>query len=785
MKLPNKIQQEVDIMIDNIRETLHNYEDSERLSLEDLLDCNVTRNTLYHLRKRIIPENEFYQDKKYTDNQGVIFHYLKKKLGHYAASPKKGTVQAIKATYIFNHTGLPPEKKTNLANYSKETTKLFTKHLIRMAREVRSDLMQRGSREDEFFDTSTEKLHSVQNRTVLLGEKGIGKTTFLNYIISVIGDDESEDAFDHNKVILIRVDLNKKIDSDLSLAEWLKYKICRIVYRYYHKSSYHFHGRKWCFDISENNEKLLNYFQRIYKTTLTKDVPFDSFTDELKKASDLSGTPFEMSHKCFTTLYSYLLSDEEVSFILTIDGLDLLSLDQDAESLFKKRMRELQSIFQEQNQLGAYVVVLRTTTYDVHLSNISFDRKPKLYFIEKVDPESIYNIKVEHLTDERILDRQKTLIVALSASDAKGAATVLNVLCEQLILLVANALYSSLNENQETKTTRGTIKASFDFFKKLFGDNNRGIFESLIKVISFALYYFGDNLAQEIITHGTSYKMQSALRRRYYVVLEAILLGDEHTFYHSHYFYKLDEHTGKISRITDKKNSMIMNVFNYPVLDMTNEKIQNLTLVGVRILQFLQFHSDARICDLQEFISVRFKYDKALINAIIDELIFNNFIDYSYNNWLILSDIGAFVLDSLIYNATYLNFVTHSTPLFSNDIVNNTFLLKKVDDPTFAAHLIKNAVNFARTLRKIEQVEQEVFLNNRKESEKKRNWTFVDYNGYNFSITFEKNNKKDPGYKLFQSIIDTAERIINTAAETPSKPLYRELTRLFLKRKSK
>lgn len=747
--------------------------DSEILSEKDLFDCNLGRNTHYHLTEEIIPENEFDRNNNHSNNQKEIVKYLQKKLGHYAASPKKGTVTAIRNTYVFNHSGMPTENSWNLANYSLKSKNNFIKHLIKMAKEVRKTLLANNCSKKGLTDTATEKLHSLQTKTVILGERGIGKTTFINYLISVDGSNESYDGFDANKVILVRIDLNKKVDRDLSLLDWLEYQICRIIYNYYQMDSKDYHGRKWGFNFSEDNVDLKKYLLKTYSSEPNPKKRFEIFIEGLSLTSGHRGTPTKLPSGCFDILYKYLTNEEEVSFLLIIDGLDLLALDADHQDRFKKRIEELQSIFQEHNLTGAFLVVLRTSTYDQYLSGLPFNRKPQKYYIEKVDPEKIFQAKIHHLSREKVLEPERGLLKALNTNSLKEASIVLKILCEELSHFIAFGLDDNLLTTPRDKSKKET---PFKFLKKFFGGNNRAIFEAISNFISFAMKYYGDEFAQEIIESGARSKLSSELKRRHYIVLEALLLGGESPFYHSHYFYTFSKE--KISRGKGRPNSLIMNVFNFPILDTPKEKIQNLSTVGVRALQYLQINSDSRTYDIVNFICNHFKYEENLVISVVEELKFNNFIIHPQeSNWLRISPIGEFVINELVYNPVYLGFVTQSTPLFFKDLKNKTFSLKKIQDPVFAAHQIKNAANFARYLKKIETVEQELFLNNRTEEEEQKNWTFRAYDDYDFSIT-KKQNPSGVNI-LSQRIVSLAERILTGASKRSNQQLYNEFLNIF------
>ena len=96
------------------------------------------------------------------------------------------------------------------------------------------------------------------SRHILLGERGIGKTTFVNYLISVL----SKEA-DECETIIVRLD-GAGAPAEMKIQDCLKFKICKILFAYYDTSNPlrpTAEHRKPLFDLSFNNVRLIERFR--------------------------------------------------------------------------------------------------------------------------------------------------------------------------------------------------------------------------------------------------------------------------------------------------------------------------------------------------------------------------------------------------------------------------------------------------------------------------------------------------------------------------------------------
>jgi hypothetical protein len=701
-----------------------------------------------------------YTSKKHNNDQDILFKYLKSKLGHIAASPKKGTAKAIKGTYIFNNEGYPTNSEdNNIANYSRETVYKFVDVLINNTKKITNIKLKKVNRTGDIEDIATEALNSMNYNTFLIGNKGVGKTTLLNYIISVIGAEEAEGGFDYNRVVVIRLDLNKREDH-ISLIDWIRYKICRIIYRYYNLDSVNNHGRQFTVNLSSNNENMIDVLKKHYSDRLPLMKNIDDYETELRNCSTTDKPiPVKVSDNCFETLYNHCICNENMSFIIMIDGLDQLSLDHTREQVFIERSREVKTLLEEHFLLGSILCSIRHNTYVSNFKDIAFNRDTQLYFVDYVEPIAIWKRKKSYLLSEEALKGQTEMASALRSGDWHKTAYILDTFLENLMAYTYNSLKLDefLFESKMDSTT-----AVFDFFKELFGDDNRLIFRAVISIIDLLLYYQNVHKLSDDISAG-----------KRYLVSEALMVPSGSAYYQSMYSYNYDKEQKKIYHKREDKRPIFKNAFNFPDIDLPeNQYEKNLILLGVRLLQFLKFNSEAKRHAVLTYLNDFFDYDRIYSDVIIEEYLDYGFIKKTATNKIAITKTGKYLLSSLIYNHTYLNFVSHSTPLPYSYLDNKKFVLKRIDDPEFAAYLILNAVNFYLHVRKVEGLEEVEFNLRVKKNSELKDVTYRNYYGKDLSVYINKDNS-------LINIHKTIESIINTSIDQENHDLLKAIVKIF------
>jgi len=391
-----------------------------------------------------------------------------------------------------------------------------------------------------------------------------------------------------------------------------------------------------------------------------------------------------------------------------------------------------------------------------------------------VEPLKIYDKKVEHI--KKMDSIPQNILKCIGAPDHEGASKVLEHICDNMIKFIILSLESDFKLSRFDKIKRSI---AFDYLKSLFGRDIRACFSAITNIMYFIIKHYHDDFSMEILGSSTSNRFRRQLIQRHYLVFEALILGREDHFYQSFYMYGMLPGSTNIQIIRYKKPSFIGNPFNFPILSGRKKKNQMLLLCGIKMLIHVDNAGECSSNDLLDFLSERFNYNRLYSEIILDELIYNGFlIENCLTNMLTITKMGKHMLTTWIYNATFLNFATHSTPLFIQDLESVNFKLVKVNDPTFACYLIKNVAHFIRTIKLVENKEEDVFNSNLTREEKRMGWTFRKYGHSNCNYSIVDNLK---GKKLDVSIAGTSKRIIDQAKMLRGHKLYRELQSNFLK----
>lgn len=276
-----------------------------------------------------------------------IFRYISSHLTHISVNQSNpSNANLIKSSYVFcdqNHNGHP-------VNFSDTSTHEFVEFLVNLAHRERE------------LSVTIDELHrenaiNEQPVCLLYGDRGTGKTFFLNYAVT------KENRFlNSHKVIWVRVNLVYRSDFEGEIERWVLAQAAKIVLRYYDvKSEYdgnksielRDHIFKW---IDENP-----LFRDFEKVNLRR-----SFRLMIKIFSELAGDRRISKETCddeiCSEIYRYLRS-EGWSFVFIIDGFDQLDVSLEQRERFELIRNDIISfISMRANFGGAFLIVSRTNT---------------------------------------------------------------------------------------------------------------------------------------------------------------------------------------------------------------------------------------------------------------------------------------------------------------------------------------------------------------------------------------------------------------------------------------
>lgn len=166
-----------------------------------------------------------------TKPRGAYYEVVKQAFSHHTANPSQPVNRRVWETiYAYGCQAAGGDGTAPLVNDSPESLDQFVRRLVCEAHRVRDfnyDLHYFSHTRD--FSTESQEL-AIQTRHVLLGDRGIGKTTFVNWMLATRCDDA-----DREGVIIVRFDCAAG-NYKGQLSDLLKAKLCKILLKYYDAS---------------------------------------------------------------------------------------------------------------------------------------------------------------------------------------------------------------------------------------------------------------------------------------------------------------------------------------------------------------------------------------------------------------------------------------------------------------------------------------------------------------------------------------------------------------------
>ena len=331
-----------------------------------------------------------------TGHRSELIRQLQIGLSMLEGRPERpATVSALRETYVF-----PPEPQEELTkfhynlpdaivpNASESDAIAFLNKLAQAAHNNRSYI------DPENLETEAERraLPSVQqwqtlrSRFALLGDKGIGKTTYLNYLFAV-----NASVLHEQRVLWFRIDYTREAPVDITLEDRVMWQLLHTMFRYYERDAmdadikrlgtHHRNCEHWLqkvayeivLDLSIDNPRIWE-LARLSNPRLTRESFEKVVTDE-KIAIRIGRESKKITPWFFEVAWKHLVLDKRIALIGIIDGLDRLGITSDQTAKFAIKLKETQSVVLD--PLGipqcAYLVTMRKESYSDHLTIIFFD----------------------------------------------------------------------------------------------------------------------------------------------------------------------------------------------------------------------------------------------------------------------------------------------------------------------------------------------------------------------------------------------------------------------------
>lgn len=706
---------------------------------------------------------------------------LERGLGHIAANPSRpGTTSALKALYTFPTTTRDTQRfddwygDVRKVNKDSQSPRKFVLLLARAAQANRAlcvDHYLGNVAQERHLSTDRASLAN-ESKWVLLGHKGVGKTIFLNYALSAYNE-----LLHKKRTIWVRIDYTEETREGVELSDWIEWRICRTLFRWYDTEAREADKEKagtdalgwqcWkdktdkdmVFDLGPGNDTL--YVRaRLEDAKLTR----KEFAHELRDAKVRivnDKNPHKVKSWLFRAIWHHLVVDHRVGFIIVIDGLDRLGLSDADKDHFARKVREIQTEIRTDKALAAaYVITARHESYCLHLAGEQFEWF-KLATVLPVSAEAVWEKRRAFLRDRTILPPER--FEHVSAMGQPQYEGLQDLICDNLIKFATCALVS----------TWGGLEPDFDSSKgfalleSIFGENTRQLFSALgasarflVTVLPSSFDALLDSaMAREEsqwlqVNEGLTLTLRRDIGRELkgrwsYRFVEALMLqSTDNEFRRDRYRYapkrKQPRGTRRFQLTVLSPDEFLYNVFRYAWAE-TVPQHRPCVLSSIRAAQYAR--SCGGIADrdsIVEFLVGHFGYLEDVVELVVDQLIEAGILrpytgGESVSSFeLQLTPRGEFTLDRLVNALEYVSLALQTSPLPSQLVEQNLFPVRPYTSETFVVdNKIVATINFLRLLSYLEDAEEKHFDKHVRvqTAPGAHEYSFRDFRGTDFRIT--------------------------------------------------
>ena len=549
-------------------------------------------------------------------------------------------------------------------NKSKERADIFIRSLVKLSRECTFH-----------FDTYPDEKDIIRkSRFFLIGEPGSGKTTFLNYLLSVYSDD----VLIPNNSMIIRIDLNDAINKKPDFRDFILDKFHYVYREYFFK--------KGMYRIN---------FKQLKKYIINKRDYKDSETELLSELDQLIAHFRAGYHKNTDTafindLMEFLTLDKRISYIFFIDGLDYVTLADIHHSQFEKWVNQLNEYIMSKHAFkGSYVISMRDISYHRALkyrfgsSNEVWPSSKKLEIVE-CNFQKMLTKKLQ-MAEEEInasINKMRTqnpqdyhYYAWLQPDIVKYIITEYKTFVALAFVKNADAIIDSINSYEvleEAICEKGLTK-----IEKISAGNYRCIMRNLKLVLNyFASTYSRDtDSIERVFKQPLNYRLH-ILNRKSYRVLRSFIVGRRETLdYRTPYSYKFKSRTSNVIEFVKKGvRFVIPPITNFVSIYRRSQECdrQFRGLFKIRLLQYLQsVQKPKSISSLLDYFGYNFGYDKEYCEYDIEEMIYSqvlrvsNAVNFQYgeDSDVRISDLGLFILEELLFLYVYYQCTIDAIPV--------------------------------------------------------------------------------------------------------------------------
>lgn len=318
---------------------------------------------------------------------------------------------------------------------------------------------------------------------VFYGPPGVGKTTIINYLFSI-----NSDRLIGDRVIWIRVDLNKSEGAELDLRNRLNAKFVRIFSKFY-LFEYTEFNKPFLTNLNKDILDFLSkrYSSESYKGAFSRHVTkFINLLQKLKD-SDINTIDYFLDkdfhnidyfNDIFDYFVSYIQNNYNYAFIFIFDGLDSVTIDFTQFDIFQNWLRQINNISDNENKpyKAVYIYTMRDySLIDFHKQTFSIKRTEKLKNLLSFKEMPVKQVGITEIIDSKM----KLVKKYIGISDGETIDNIKNNLL--------NLLYMSFFDKNPEDVLNVSFNDIDSFLKMIFGSNYRRLmrfFRELLLVIS-------------------------------------------------------------------------------------------------------------------------------------------------------------------------------------------------------------------------------------------------------------------------------------------------------------
>lgn len=676
---------------------------------------------------------------------------LTRSFGHLAANPSvPGNRVALHSTYTFpdvvdrsdfDHFGLDDD--VLVANESMQTAESFFLETVANAAVGASAEYIRKMMGSAYADPSTDAIHR-EDRFLMIGERGIGKTIFLNYLLS-----QHTAKLHEKKVITVRLDLTKEVQKNLLIEEWLQWKICKIIFTYYDDSKINrdaLHNvndpalehliekesADLLFNLKSTNELLFAH-ARSFDPELTHTefvTQFRAVATDLRSIT--STTPKEIAIKWFfPMMMEFLLKSNGCSLIIILDGLDQLGLTKSDQKRYKTLVKSVKNYLAGEKPLPAsFLVTMRPKTFRDQIGDDNFRRNFQYSVVAKSTAKAIYSTRHSYMKNAEFFKGKFRTVEKLGQNYSNSIAGYCNAYIDFATLSLTRSVTP---EELQSRAEPHSREIGFAILEAIFGENRRKTFQALSDVSSFFtsvlskkfeemledtlnIEDFFDSFQPDVsIDIESPYK---DLQRYSYLFVEALMLEKPNqSFRREKYTYKIDNEKFKITPILNETNPTrhyLHNIFHHVTSQNLRHKPH--VLMGMRSLQLARKLDVFTPKQLISSLCKVFGYEKPIVQMKFQEMLEDGLIKHYTDPSNIVTDnykmsyAGAYILDRLILSLEYGCLALQTTPVPKILLDQGYFPIRPHTAKEFVVYnKVFASLNFARYLCQVNKREEEEF----------------------------------------------------------------------------